>query len=377
MVGTSTANQTQVGQQVAAKACGVDAASGFSCRVLASAEDTWGPIMKAEGVQFAPAGLIFYSGNGQSGCGAAQSAMGPFYCPTDNRIYLDTEFFGELDQRFHAAGDFAQAYVVAHEYGHHIQFLTGIAGKVRQQQEQSSSTQSNALQVRMELQADCYAGVWANKNSARLDPGDVQEGLRAAQAIGDDTLQKETQGTVVPDSFTHGTSAQRMEWLKRGIDSGDPRNATRSRRARTRDTGRWRHFRQPARAGRCIVGEGSLEGRSGGCGAVAQMGERCNRTAEVRGSIPLSSTSPAAAHPTGTPPACRPRLRETSYAYRHIGRRAGDEARGGNLGAPKADGRNRGQADHLAHHEDLLGLRHQRLHRLPRLQGLCPQGIFR
>ncbi len=220
--GTGTATQTQVGQQIAAKACGVDAASAFSCRVLASAEDTWAPIMKAQGVRFTPAGLIFYSGNGMSGCGAAQSAMGPFYCPSDNRIYLDTEFFRELSDRFHAAGDFAQAYVVAHEYGHHIQFLTGIADKVRHEQEQASTRESNALQVRMELQADCYAGVWANKNSDRLDPGDVQEGLRAAQAIGDDTLQKEARGTVVPDSFTHGSSAQRMEWLKKGIDAGDP-----------------------------------------------------------------------------------------------------------------------------------------------------------
>ncbi|MBV9842849.1 MAG: neutral zinc metallopeptidase [Sphingomonadaceae bacterium] len=218
----SGGQQTQVGHAVAQKACGADAASAFSCRVLASAEDTWGPIMQQQGVKFFPADLIFYAGNGMSGCGAAQSAMGPFYCPTDNRIYLDTEFFRELDTRFHAAGDFAQAYVIAHEYGHHIQYLLGIADKVRAQQEQASSTQGNALQVRMELQADCFAGVWGNRNKDRLDPGDIEEGLRAANAIGDDTLQKEAQGRVVPDSFTHGTSAQRVEWLKKGLDSGDP-----------------------------------------------------------------------------------------------------------------------------------------------------------
>ena len=223
--GTTTGTggqQTQVSQPGAKQACGVDAASTFSCRVLASAEDTWAPLMSEEGVKFAPADLIFYSGNGMSGCGAAQSAMGPFYCPTDNRIYLDTSFFDELANRFKASGDFAQAYVIAHEYGHHIQFLTGIADKVRAVQERASSSEANAEQVKMELQADCYAGVWGYRNKDRLEPGDVEEGLRAAQAIGDDTLQKEAQGRVVPDSFTHGTSAQRMAWLKRGLTTGDP-----------------------------------------------------------------------------------------------------------------------------------------------------------
>ncbi len=216
------AQQTRVTQAGADKACAVDEASRFSCRVLASTEDTWGRIFAESGQKYTPATLVFYAGNGQSGCGAAQSAMGPFYCPSDNRVYLDTEFFGELANRFKAAGDFAQAYVVAHEIGHHIQFLTGIADKVRAGQERASPAQGNALQVRMELQADCYAGVWAARNRDRIEPGDVEEGMRAAQAIGDDTLQRQAQGRVTPESFTHGTAAQRMAWLKRGLDGGDP-----------------------------------------------------------------------------------------------------------------------------------------------------------
>jgi hypothetical protein len=190
--------------------------------VLASTEDTWGKVFQQQGQRYEPAALIFYARNGMSGCGAAQSAMGPFYCPTDKRIYLDTSFYDELKQKFGAPGDFAQAYVVAHEVGHHVQDLMGILPKVSAQQQNASPTESNALQVRIELQADCFAGVWAANNRDRLDPGDVEEGLRAAHQIGDDTLQQETQGRVVPDSFTHGSAAQRMEWLKRGLDSGDP-----------------------------------------------------------------------------------------------------------------------------------------------------------
>jgi hypothetical protein len=148
--------------------------------------------------------------------------MGPFYCPTDNRIYLDTSFFEELRTRFRAAGDFAQAYVIAHEVGHHIQFLTGTLDNAHRQQARLPAAQGNAVQVRVELQADCYAGVWAGRNRDRMEPGDLEEGLRAAEAIGDDTLQREAQGRVSPESFTHGTSAQRMAWLRRGIESGDP-----------------------------------------------------------------------------------------------------------------------------------------------------------
>ena len=217
------------GQQPAAtnagaaqQACSVDAASKFSCQVLASTEDSWAKIYAQSGQKYAPAGFIFYGGQGQSGCGAAQSAMGPFYCPSDNRIYLDTSFYQELQNKFGAAGDFAQAYVIAHEVGHHIQFLEGTLAQVNKQQAASSPAEGNALQVRVELQADCYAGVWGAMNRDRLEPGDVEEGMRAAQSIGDDTLQEKAQGRVVPESFTHGTSAQRMKWLKRGLDSGDP-----------------------------------------------------------------------------------------------------------------------------------------------------------
>ncbi len=208
--------------QTAAQGCAADAESTFACRVLASTEDTWGKLYTQAGQRYQPANLVFYSQQGQSGCGAAQSAMGPFYCPSDNGIYLDTTFFQELAQRFGAAGDFAQAYVIAHEVGHHIQTINGTSEKVRAAQSRASEAQGNQLQVAMELQADCYAGVWAAQNRDRIEPGDVQEGLRAAEAIGDDTLQKQTQGVVVPESFTHGSSAQRMQWLQRGLQTGDP-----------------------------------------------------------------------------------------------------------------------------------------------------------
>ena len=211
-----------VGGTTAAESCAVDQASRFSCQVLASTEDTWDKIFSASGQRYQPAGFIFYAGNGQSGCGAAQSAMGPFYCPSDQKVYIDTSFYGELQNKFGAAGDFAQAYVIAHEVGHHIQTITGVSDKVRAIQSRSGRAEGNAAQVSMELQADCYAGVWAANNRDRLEPGDIEEGLTAARAIGDDTLQKATQGRVVPESFTHGTSAQRMQWLKTGLSSGDP-----------------------------------------------------------------------------------------------------------------------------------------------------------
>ena len=224
MVGQSP----QVASQSAAQTCANNGAAGhFSCRVLASTEDTWGPLFQQGGQTYTPPKLHFYSQRGNSGCGEAMSAMGPFYCPSDQRVYLDTEFFDELQTRFHAAGDFAQAYVIAHEVGHHVQYLTGIADKVRREQQASDEKGANALQVRMELQADCYAGVWAANakdahGQALLEPGDAEEGLRAAQAIGDDTLQRSAGRTPVPDSFTHGTSAERVAWLKRGLESGDP-----------------------------------------------------------------------------------------------------------------------------------------------------------
>jgi predicted metalloprotease len=199
-----------------------DETDRFVSQVLASTEDRWAEIFKAQGETYTPATLVFYDRSGRSGCGLADAAMGPFYCPADGRIYLDTTFFDELRQRFGAPGDFAQAYVIAHEVGHHIQALTGTAEQVRRLQARASEAEGNALQVKMELQADCYAGVWANREKAILEPGDIEEGMRAAGAIGDDTLQQAAGRRPVPESFTHGTSAERMSWLKRGLDTGDP-----------------------------------------------------------------------------------------------------------------------------------------------------------
>jgi len=192
----------------------------FVRKVLATTEDTWGQIFKANGQTYTQPKLVFYSGEGRSGCGAAQSAMGPFYCPNDHKVYLDTAFFDELSRRFGAPGDFAAAYVIAHEIGHHVQTLTG--QMTRAQRSGLSQEGAGGAQVRIELQADCYAGVWGNANKAILDPGDVDQALRAATAIGDDTLQREAGRRVSPDSFTHGTSAQRSHWFKAGYDSGDP-----------------------------------------------------------------------------------------------------------------------------------------------------------
>lgn len=218
-----SAPSAQVGQQQAgtdaASSCSINPASKAACNAFSSADRTWKQLL---GPRFEAPKLVFYGGSGRSGCGAAQSAMGPFYCPRDQGIYLDTTFFDELANRFGAKGDFAQYYVIAHEFGHHIQHLTGTADQVAQIQQRGSEVEGNRASVRLELQADCYAGVWAAQNRSRLDPGDIEEGMTAAQAIGDDTLQKESQGRVVPDSFTHGTSAQRMAWLRKGLDTGDP-----------------------------------------------------------------------------------------------------------------------------------------------------------
>lgn len=193
----------------------------WSLKVLGSTEQVWAQVFGQSGQQYSPTTLVFYSQSGMSGCGAAQSAMGPFYCPNDRKVYLDTGFFDELKSRFGSPGDFAQAYVIAHEVGHHIQDLEGTLAKVHQLQGRASEAEGNALQVRVELQADCYAGVWG-KLTGLMEAGDLQEGLRAAQAIGDDTLQRDAGRTPMPDSFTHGTSEQRMHWLKRGLDTGNP-----------------------------------------------------------------------------------------------------------------------------------------------------------
>jgi hypothetical protein len=191
--------------------------------VLADTEDAWSAILPKYGVQYEVPKLVLFTGAVQSACGAAESAMGPFYCPSDRKVYLDMSFYDELSQRFGAPGDFAEAYVIAHEVGHHVQNLLGTAQKVHDLQQRASQKEANRLSVMMELQADCYAGVWA-KNAAQsrqlLEAGDVEEGLNAASAIGDDRLQKEAQGRVVPDAFTHGSSQQRVEWFRRGVESG-------------------------------------------------------------------------------------------------------------------------------------------------------------
>jgi uncharacterized protein len=210
----------QVTPKSMSESCNVDAVSRETCNALASLNRTWQPIFERSNIRFGQPKLVFYSQMGRSGCGAAQSAMGPFYCPSDNGIYIDTDFYREMEQRLGAKGDFARAYVMAHEYGHHVQTLTGLAGQVRRAQAQNPA-RANNLQVRMELQADCYAGVWASKNSDRIEPGDIEEGLTAASAIGDDTLMRNAGQRVNPESFTHGSSAQRMEWLRRGLESGD------------------------------------------------------------------------------------------------------------------------------------------------------------
>ena len=219
LVGGGQAPQVQTSKPADAELSDIQRTS---LRVLGSTERRWGDIFRAQGQQYEPPTLVFYSQNGQSGCGAAQSAMGPFYCPADHRIYLDTDFFREMETRFNAPGDFPIGYIIAHEVGHHIQTLTGIADQVRNAQRRVSEAEGNALQVKMELQADCYAGVWAARDTNLMEPGDLEEGMRAAEAIGDDTLQKAAGQRPVPESFTHGTSADRMRWLRRGLQTGDP-----------------------------------------------------------------------------------------------------------------------------------------------------------
>lgn len=199
----------------------------FMAIVLADTEDAWGQIFQQSGSRYVEPKLVLYSGMTQSACGYGQAAMGPFYCPGDQKLYLDMSFFNDLANRHNAPGDFAQAYVVAHEIGHHVQNLMGIAGQVTAAQQRAGREQGNQLQVRMELQADCFAGVWANHaNQMRhiLESGDIEEALAAASGVGDDRLQQQAQGYVVPESFTHGSSEQRMRWFSIGIKSGDPKS---------------------------------------------------------------------------------------------------------------------------------------------------------
>ncbi|HMC48883.1 MAG TPA: neutral zinc metallopeptidase [Caballeronia sp.] len=218
--------QRQMDPRAQPQASANDQDAVFVRRVLGNTERTWEQIFRTRYNQDYPAPkLVLFTGGTATACGTGQSAMGPFYCPNDRTVYIDLSFYRELRDRFGAGGDFAQAYVIAHEVGHHVQNVLGIMNKVDAARQRMSREQANHLSVRVELQADCFAGVWANvaqKNNAKLiEPGDFQEGLNAAGAIGDDRLQKETQGRVVPEAFTHGTSAQRQRWLNRGLATGD------------------------------------------------------------------------------------------------------------------------------------------------------------
>ena len=192
--------------------------------VMADTEDVWTTIFEQQGRQYREPTLVLFSGATRSACGLGQSAMGPFYCPADQKVYIDLSFYSDLQNRFQAPGDFAQAYVIAHEVGHHVQTLLGISAQVQRKKAQLSEAEANQLSVRQELQADCLAGIWAHhadRTRALLEQGDIEEGLNAASAIGDDRLQKQSRGYVTPESFTHGTSAQRVKWFKRGYASGD------------------------------------------------------------------------------------------------------------------------------------------------------------
>lgn len=202
-----------------------DRAAEFVSVVLADTEDTWGEIFRQNGQRYVEPQLVLFSGAVESACGYAQSAVGPFYCPRDQKVYLDLSFFQDLRTKYGAPGDFAQAYVIAHEVGHHVQQSLGILDQVRSRQSRASKVEANQLAVRLELQADCFAGVWANqaeRSRQILERGDIEEALAAASSVGDDRLQRQAQGYVVPESFTHGTAAQRARWFRRGIQTGDP-----------------------------------------------------------------------------------------------------------------------------------------------------------
>jgi predicted metalloprotease len=215
--GSGQVAQSDNSQQSVEQLCTSNAYATEACNALQSLDQTWQPEFQKAGIEFRKPTLVFYSGGTQSGCGGASSSMGPFYCPQDESIYIDTSFYDELQQKLGAKGDFARYYVVAHEFGHHIQKLTGVADQIQSAQSQNPQA-ANQLQVRMELQADCYAGVWAGKNRNLVEPGDFEEGMNAASSIGDDRL---TGGRVSAENFTHGTSAQRMQALRTGMESGD------------------------------------------------------------------------------------------------------------------------------------------------------------
>ncbi|WP_426287233.1 KPN_02809 family neutral zinc metallopeptidase [Luteibacter sp. E-22] len=212
-------------QQAPHQAAANDPQVDFVRAILGETEDTWGEIFAANGQQYEQPKLVLFRNGVRTACGSASSAVGPFYCPGDHRVYLDLGFFQDMQARFHEAGDFARAYVIAHEVGHHVQNLVGVFDKVSDARRRGARLEgASGLSVRQELQADCFAGVWANHSQQRqhwLQPGDVESAINAATAIGDDALQEQSQGRVVPDSFTHGTSAQRVRWFRTGLDSGD------------------------------------------------------------------------------------------------------------------------------------------------------------
>lgn len=205
-----------------------DETSQFIAAILGDTEDVWGALFAQQGSRYAPPTLVLFSGRVQSACGSASSAVGPFYCPADKQVYLDTSFFAEMQRRLGGGGDFAEAYVIAHEVGHHIQTITGTSRQVNAARQRGENVEgAEGLLVRQELQADCYAGVWAHHGQQRhrwLEPGDLEEAMATATAIGDDALQRQARGEVVPDSFTHGSSAQRVRWFRAGFESGDPQS---------------------------------------------------------------------------------------------------------------------------------------------------------
>jgi predicted metalloprotease len=210
-------------QQSAPQGAPRDELTVFVRKVLGSTEKTWETIFRASGSEYRLPKLVLFTGSTPSACGTGQAATGPFYCPGDEKVYIDLSFYRALRERFHAPGDFAQAYVIAHEVGHHVQKLLGISGKVDAMRRRMGEVEFNRVSVRLELQADCFSGVWAhhaNRAKAILEPGDLEEGLTAAAAIGDDRLQRQSRGTVVPESFTHGTSAQRVRWFRTGFERG-------------------------------------------------------------------------------------------------------------------------------------------------------------
>jgi predicted metalloprotease len=221
---TGTGPATSVEEVPAARSAAEEELADFVAVVLADTEDTWQELFRRGGALYRQPRLVLFSGAVESACGFAQSAVGPFYCPADEKVYLDLAFLQDLKTRFEAPGDFAQAYVIAHEVGHHVQTLMGISQEVQAARQQLPAREANALAVRLELQADCFAGLWAHhahRTRGIIEEGDIEEALGAANAVGDDRMQMEARGRVVPDSFTHGTSAQRVEWFKRGLTTGN------------------------------------------------------------------------------------------------------------------------------------------------------------